>query len=64
MDVIKEIEKEAMRELAWKELIAAIKPGELFRKTAKKSTAVSNTKAVYHPAVVTDSELGNWELFS
>ena len=65
MDLTKEIEKEVMRELAWKELIDAIKPGEIMfrKKPAHKAKAGGNKKAVYHPAVITSTEFGNWELF-
>lgn len=65
MNLTKDTEKEAMRELAWKEFVEAIKPGNavIAPRLADTLKTKKSKKAIYHPALITSLELGNWELF-
>jgi len=46
-------------ELAWKELIEALKP---MTKKENTSTKFNSVKTHHHPALITTSELANWEM--
>lgn len=46
---------------AWKELIEAIKPGNIKGSEVAKNNARNRIK--HHPAIITTLEMSNWEFF-
>lgn len=56
----KQYRDQAEIELAWQELIEAIKPLNIIESKGGEKTRI---KTQHHPAIITTSEFANWEIF-
>lgn len=56
------LQKNAITELAWKELIEAVKPSTGHTSEIAKNNARNRIK--HHPAIITTLEMSHWGFFS
>jgi len=69
MKTSRDIQKDTMRELAWKELIEAIHPHNKVLKSyedaegSRLPAKTSGKAVVHHPAILTNPDLSKWEIF-